>query len=244
MIVGVGTEGRRGQAATGIVAQGHNLKEVELVGPDGTTTVEARRRGEVALVALPGYVDPDELTLRGFFRGGAQDMVKPVARRTLSDDPVIGRPPWEAVAEPAHPTRREGFVCVRWGQTIPRLAFQGEDPEQAGECGDVVDNRLFFAVRRAAFFDKELDKVVRRRVLLGAIGSEVEEVSVTGPGGTEQLEPAKRGRAFIATFPRSVSHEELTVTFGFQGGSQREFVGRKEVGVNTRQHQLPGSGLP
>lgn len=171
--------------------------------------------------------------VRGLFADGTETVIDRAARRALGDDPE-GEEPWEAVFEPAHPARGEGFACVRWDQTSARSETPYEPFVVSGECGNLARKPLFFAFRRFFDFDeRKHEEVMTRKVLFGAVGPEVTEVTVAGPDGERRLEPSREGRAFITTYSRGVSHKELTVTLRFADGSVAVFTGRKEAGIKT-----------
>lgn len=233
LLVGVHTEGEEEEASTAVAVAGRGLRDVELTGPDGTARAAAQESGEIALFTLVGNVDPDGVAVRGVFADGTEAVIDRAARRALADDPE-GEEPWEAVVERGYPPRGDGFVCVRWDQLAARFGTLYEPFTVSGECGDLARKPLFFAFRRYREYDERAhEQVTTRKVLFGAIGPEVTEVTVAGPDGQRRLEPSREGRAFISAYPRTVTHEELTVTFRFDDGSAAVYEGRKEVGIKT-----------
>jgi hypothetical protein len=232
LLLGVGTEGMKEQASSSIVVAGRGLQRVEVSSPDGTRSVRARGSGRIALLPLSGYIDPDEVMVRGLFRDGAETVINSAAHRALADDPAGGTP-WKAVIERAHPHRQKGLFCVRWRQTVSRSGFTGESPVQPGECGNLARDQAFFAVRRVLEYDENARRTVTmQNVLFGAVSREVTEVKVTGPDGERVLEPSPRG-AFIAAYPPAVTYLDLSLEFRFRDGSVASYSGRHYAAIST-----------
>jgi hypothetical protein len=186
---------------------------------------DARGRGRLALVSLPGLVSPDSLTIVARFRGGRGRTIDRAARRAVADDPEGGEP-WEAVAERGF-HRAPGLVCSRWGPAssfVFGLVY--------GECGNLIKHRLFFAFRRFLEYEGN-QQVVTAKAVFGAVGPRVTGVSVESSDGTRTLDLSKRGRAFITVYGPEVQARDLTISFSLRSGSTRVYEGKRSANLHT-----------
>jgi hypothetical protein len=209
-------------ASTLVAASGPGLRELEVVGPDGTLVAAASGRGRIAAIALDGYVPEAELPVTLRFAGGRTVRSQgDSARRVGAADPQ-GDARWSA-----RTLRHQGRGCAEFEQVTPRFNRPRDWLGGDGTCGTIAGDGLFFEVIRPRPLAS--DTRVTRTVLVGAAGPSVQSVTVRSPGGEQVLPLARRGRAFLSVHPESVGHGDLAVEVLYADGSRAVFSGQRRV---------------
>jgi hypothetical protein len=220
-VIEVLTDGAPRDGSTVVIAMAPRLRSVDLAGPDGARAVRASGTGRIAMTVLGGYVAPSDLnlTLR-FAAGGTRTWTFDADQRAHAEDP-LGGSGWTA-----RTAERGGRLCAGFEQDPPRF---GRPPAFFGRATcRRRDVRLFYAVGVPLPVTRDEEP---RTAVYGAADGSVRSVAVLGPDGRRELEPARRGRAFVTVYAGIVSHRDLTVEVGFADGSRAVLVGRRSGSI-------------